>query len=324
MTVIRRLAMVLFVSILGACFAHNALGEKLPLLNGSFLEGEPVSFDTRGVVVRLGNGEYAPREAWTNFTQTALKQLAGNPKAKQYVEPYIEEEDEPETPKRAAVELKLKPVPRLDRPSSKTNSLFGSPLSAMIFFLLYLANIYAGLEVARYRKQPPGLVCGLAAVAPVVGPIIFLSMATRTQFAPEEPAYAPAPETEIPAEQAAASSADAAAAPAEPGAQAAPPPPAALPPPTIYRRPHTTFNRRFFETKLAGFLRVVPSEAEKDMVLCISSARGNYVGQRIIRIMPNELMLLVKKGEASSDVLIPFNEVNEVQVRHKDLGAGSH
>ncbi len=32
-------------------------------------------------------------------------------------------------------------------------------------------------------------------------------------------------------------------------------------------------------------------------------------------------MLLVKKGDASSDVLIPFNEISEVQVRHKDLEA---
>src|SRR5205085_948063 len=31
------------------------------------------------------------------------------------------------------------------------------------------------------------------------------------------------------------------------------------PPPTVYQRGHTTFNRRFFETKLSGFMRIVPS-----------------------------------------------------------------
>jgi hypothetical protein len=322
---IRQLAMVLLAAVLGAGLPSRALAEKYQLLNGSTLEGEPISFDTRGVVLKLSNGEFAPREAWTNFTQAALKQLAANPKAKPFLEPFLEEDDEPEPLKRAAVELKLKPVPRLDRPNPKTNSLFASPISVLAFLLLYLANLYAGLEIARYRRQPPGLVCGVAAVAPVIGPIVFLSLPARLMFAPEEPAYTPGHEAPPPSEAAATPADSSAAATPDQAGQAAPPEVAAAPPPpTIYRRPHTTFNRRFFETKLAGFLRVVPSDAEKDLVVCISSTRGNYVGQRIIRIMPSELMLLVKKGDASSDVLIPFNEIFEVQVRHRDYRAEPH
>ena len=91
-----------------------------------------------------------------------------------------------------------------------------------------------------------------------------------------------------------------------------------LPPPTVYQRGQTTFNRRFFETKLSGFLRVIPSEAEKDMLIHIKSARGEYVGSRLSRVMPNELYLQISKGGASSDVIIPFNDISEVQIRHKD------
>jgi hypothetical protein len=87
----------------------------------------------------------------------------------------------------------------------------------------------------------------------------------------------------------------------------------------VYQRGQTTFNRRFFETKLSGFLRIVPSDAEKDMVVQIRSARGLHAGQRITRVMPNELTLLVHKGTASSEVIIPYAEIQEVQIRHKDL-----
>jgi len=50
----------------------------------------------------------------------------------------------------------------------------------------------------------------------------------------------------------------------------------------------------------------------------IRSARGQHAGQRIIRVMPNELSLQVHKGGASSEVIIPYAEIQEVQIRHKD------
>src|SRR5205823_14235568 len=120
----------------------------------------------------------------------------------------------------------------------------------------------------------------------------------------------------VEAEEAAAAEPIAPSAPsASPAAPAAAAPSAPrLPPPTVYLRGQTTFNRRFFETKLSGFLRVVPSEAEKDMVVQIRSARGLDAGQRITRVMPNELTLLVHKGNASSEVIIPYAEIQEVQI----------
>jgi hypothetical protein len=86
----------------------------------------------------------------------------------------------------------------------------------------------------------------------------------------------------------------------------------------VYSRGQFTFNRRFFETKLAGFMRMVPSEAERDMLIHIKSARGEHAGNRVVRVTPNELYLQVAKGNASEEVLIPFAEIAEIQIRHKD------
>ena len=86
------------------------------------------------------------------------------------------------------------------------------------------------------------------------------------------------------------------------------PPPAAakLPEPIVFKRGEYLFNRRFFETKFAGFFRVVPSEAEKDLVLLITAARGQFAGRRISRITPNELYLQVVTNNASADEMIPW------------------
>jgi hypothetical protein len=92
----------------------------------------------------------------------------------------------------------------------------------------------------------------------------------------------------------------------------------ALPEPIIFPRGEFSFNRRFFETKFAGFFRVIPTEAEKDLVLVIKASRGEFVGRRISRITPNELYLQVVKDNASAEEMIPFAEIAEVQIRHKD------
>src|SRR4029450_13135069 len=65
---------------------------------------------------------------------------------------------------------------------------------------------------------------------------------------------------------------------------------------TVFQRGQTTFNRRFFETKFAGFLRMVPGDAEGNKVIYVKSARGEHVGSRISRIQPNEICLQVIKG----------------------------
>jgi len=119
---------------------------------------------------------------WTNFTQEAIKELAKDPKAKAFVEPYLEL-DETETEKKPSLVIKPKPHDRLARPDPKagTGAMFSSGISVLLFLLLYAGNIYAGFEIAIFRNYHPGLVCGIAAAAPILGPVLFLCLPTRLQ-----------------------------------------------------------------------------------------------------------------------------------------------
>ena len=69
---------------------------------------------------------------------------------------------------------------------------------------------------------------------------------------------------------------------------------------------------------MPGFFAVMRPEADKEMVLVFKSARGTHMAQRISRISPNEIYLQVQKGHASEEVIVPFGEIQEVVLKHKD------
>lgn len=312
------------------------------LVSGETLVGEPVSYNEIGLIVKNSNGDFSPRTSWEKFTQDSLKALlaeATSPKDKNFVEPFIEDSPQSETHQREVV---IHEVPKPPRPTGDTgiSAAFSSPVFAFIFFVIYLANLYAAYEVAFYKNRPPLLVCGISAVAPFIGPIVFLCipgipdpMAGQTLVEALAPPPPPAePEEVADAGQApveggtapSASHAPSAAAAFRPNLklahteEAAPAAPA-LPQPIVFRRGEFSFNRRFFETKMPGFFRVVPGEAEKDMVLIIKAARGEFIGKRITNVSQTELHLQVFKGEATHDEMIPFNEIQEVRIQHKDM-----
>ena len=272
----------------------------------------PPTADARGIIFKKADGSVSERVGWTNFTQAALKKLAVNPKMKNFVENLIEPDVE-ETAAKQKIEIKPKEVPKLPRPDPKAGlgALFSSPVFLFIVFLLYAANIYAGFEISIFRNYPAILVCGVAAVVPFLGPLIFLCIPTKMNVVHEE----------IPEEEQVVEKFTVGEQPAEAPVET----PEQIeanksghPQPVVYQRGQFVFNRRFFETKLAGFLRVVPGEAEKDMVLFVKSVRGDYLAPRLTRVTADELVLQVRKGEATADVPIPFPEINEVQIRHKD------
>jgi len=318
---IRRLALFILIAFgLAGWFSRPARADTFELNDKTVLSGQPLAPNRQGIIIKGEDGAIPERVAWTNFTQSALKKLSQFGPAKPFVEPYLEP-DEAEIARKAKPEITVKPVPRLERPDPRAGigALFSSSLMLLLVFILYAANIYAGYEVSVFRNYPAGAVCGLAAVLPVIGPVIFLCLPTRIPPSAAELAHQEAEREalvaagEVPAETAATEQ-QAHLQHAAPGAPVA----SAHPPPTVYQRGQTTFNRRFFETKLSGFLRVVPTEAEKDMLVCVRSARGEHAGQRISRVMPNELCLQVHKGGASSEVIIPYTEIQEVQIRHKE------
>ncbi|HEY2081346.1 MAG TPA: hypothetical protein VGI88_01070, partial [Verrucomicrobiae bacterium] len=93
---------------------------------------------------------------------------------------------------------------------------------------------------------------------------------------------------------------------------------APLPPTQVFQRGAFMFNRRFFETKFPGFFGVVRRDAEKDMLLVIKAARGEFIAERISRISANDLHAQIRTGHVSEEVTIPFTEIQEVKLKHKD------
>jgi hypothetical protein len=207
--------------------------------------------------------------------------------------------------------------------------------------VVYGANIYAGYEIARFRSRPLPVVCGVSAALPFIGPILFLALpATGTKRRTEQTEEAPAESTSAPTQATPAQTAPSSATPAADSTEAVNPmqgsgiePPSGVhlartetehmakpapPKPTIYLRGQFTFNRRFFETKFSGFFGVVRHGADSDMVLVIKSARGQYTGQRISRIAANDLHLQVQHGPASEEVMIPFQEIQEIRLQRQE------
>jgi hypothetical protein len=299
----------------------TANAETYQLTDGTSVSGDIVSFNDDGVIVHTSGDQYTDRLPWAKFSQDALKALARNPKMKDLAEPFIETPPTPPTP----LEVHVRPVTRLELPEKQSviGALFSSGLGILILLLIYGTNIYAGYEVAIFRSRPPALVAGLAAVVPIVVPIIFLSMPTQVEAGATEQDMQMA--TGAPPDAIAPAQAGAPAPEAQPattesvhvapqGWQAA----TALPETQIFQRGQFTFNRRFFETKFAGFFSMMRHGADKDMVLVVKTPRAQHVVERISRIAANDVHFDTVVGAARQEVMVPFGEIQEIQLKHKD------
>lgn len=289
--------------------------DAFQLTDGASVSGDVVKYDDTGVLIRTPEDAYT-NVTWTMFSQGALKQLAQNPKIKPFVNPFIIPPPQP----RSRAEIKIQEVSRLEEPPKAPliAALFSSSVGLAVLFLIYGANLYAALEIAAFRARPIGMVMGVAAVLPIVGPIIFLSLPTQG-----EPVAEPAAETEAetmavpgvapmptlvqpPGGVHIATSSWHPATPAEKSAT------------QVFHRGQFMFNRRFFETKFPNFFSLIRREADKDMVLLVKTPRGQFEVNRITRIAANDLHFEVMHGAARQEVMVPFGEIQEIQLKHKD------
>jgi len=312
--------------IFGLCvwFAANVSALNFEYADGTKFSGDIVQKTAGYLQVRIDSGY--TNLAWSKFSQDTLKELkdlavtSKDQKLDEFVSPYIEVSQEEIIKK---TEVVIKPVPRLDRPEkgSLIGAMFKSSIGLVCLLLLYAANIYAGYEVASVRAYSPAMVCGISAVAPVIGPVIFLFMPTKLPSRDDEVV-----EEEAPAAAPGSHSASYNAPPAGHGAAAPGHTPTdnekaastTLPQTQVFKRGQFTFNRRFIETKFSSFFGAVRRGDDKDLVLVVKSVRGEHTATRISRIAANDMHLEVHKGGASQEVQIPFVEIQEIQLKHKD------
>ena len=325
---VRSLYGMVGVLVLGL-LAGSLHAEAFKLTSGETVNGEilPTTANDQGVQIKVGEGDYQ-RVPWSNFSQDDLRNFAKNQRMEPFVEPFIEISQAEKIKK---TEVNIKEPPRLPRPARQPllSAMFSSTLGVLVLLVLYAATIYAGYEVAIFRAQPPALVCGLSAI-PLLGilsPIVFLSLPTRIGKTAAEIREAEAAAVSA-AEPIAAASAEDETNPMK-GQASHPgglkiahtednPEKSNVREPVIYQRGQFTFNRRFIETKFPGFFGVVRRDADRDMVLAIKTSRGEYAGQRISRIAANDMHLEIQRGATTEEVLIPFQEIQQITLRQKE------
>ncbi len=320
----------LLTLLLGFLLASSAVAATYQTSDGRTLAGEPVGFSNRGLVMKLPDGSYSPATPWSQLSQATLKELRDNPKAARFVEPHIQLTEEE---RERLSGLVLADVKRIDRPTGNTGiigMLFSSGLGWLLVLLIYFGNLFSAYEIALYRAYSPQVVCGIAAVLPWIGPATLLAIPREKLVGVMggKPAATAAPvvEEEL-SEDGEDAPLNAAAEPTvlPPGEsfEEMPVPdevkPALLPDTVTYSRGVVTFNRRFFESKLAQFTKIVPPGEVQDFVLLFKTSRGNHLTNYISKLDQAELQIRVAKGHASEDVKIPYLEIYEIQMKHKDL-----
>jgi hypothetical protein len=211
--------------------------------------------------------------------------------------------------------VKLQDVTRLERPAPQSllGALFSSSVGLFALFLIYAANIYSGFEIAVFRARPKALVMGVAAVLPILGPIIFLALPMPVEVISEsELAQAEAdPATfAVPGQVAATEEISVA-------DGASPAPATGRPAGQVFQRGQFTFNRRFFETKFSGYFGVVRHGAEKNMTLLVKTGGGQFAVERITRISSTDVHLEVVQNGTHQEIMLPFAQIQEIQLQPK-------
>lgn len=275
------------------------------MTDGSSFVGDIVKFDDNGMLLRMG--DTYTNLPWGRFSQESLKQLSSDPKIAALVDVFILPDESQHPPK---PEIKVNPVPRLQLPENPSliGGLFASSVGWVLLLLVYAANLYAAYEVSIIRARPAMQVVGLSAVLPIIGPIIFLSMKMKVEAPAEE---APAGHHAPPAAAAAAHASASVTGEEEVRvAEASWKTDPKKVEPQVFARGKFTFNKRFIETKFAGYLGSPKGDALKfDMEL--KSAKGAFMVERITMVTAAEIVFEVT-GNGSATV--PFIEIQEIKL----------
>ncbi len=285
--------------LLVATFAVHA--DNITLSDGAAFTGDILKSDANGIMVRIGDGVYT-NVSWGKLSQDSLKQLSQNPKITAYAEPFIEP-TAPEHPPKA--EITVKPVTRLEHPAhpSIILGLLSSPVGLFVLLVLYVANLLAAYEVGLIRARSPLQMIGLAAIIPVISPIVFLWLpiySKKVEEVPMEAVMAPSGSLEDAAAEveiiAAANKVE------EKKLE-----------PQIFARGKFTFNKRFVETKFAGYFGETKGDA-KIYTLELRTTKATFTVERIMQISPTELIL---ETTPPGQVTVLLADIQEVKLNPK-------
>jgi len=298
-----------------------SMAAEFKLITGDVYRGQLSAADDDGIVVRLETGEFSPRIDWAKLSDETLKALLENPRARPFAEPLVEPTEVvvPVKVKEIAVRPVVGRVPIPEGVSKGLLSALMTPNGLILVFALFIANLYAAFEVARFKWRPVGLVCGLSAVLPVLGWVIFLALPRVTAAEQENATEAAVAGTNVSVGGAAPPSANEAprggAAAALGLSKSSSGGGGADGVPKVFKRGETTFNRRFFETQFPTFFRVVATEADRDLVLDVSAGKSSVVASRVSRISAGEIHF---KTVHNQEVGVNFADITQVTLRHKD------
>lgn len=319
---------------------------------------------SNGIIFRKESGSLSSPIPYSNFTDESLKELAEmDPRVKRNVgslggpasggggsiaitpAPQIKPLDPPAVP-----ELEVRP--KLPEERGLFGAIFGTGPGLIMVLLVWGANIWAGYAIGIYRRWPKWMVPAISAAAPIVAPIVFMSMkpkkvekkggavveeddekaAKKNNAAVAKPVAKAKVVTARPGAAAASGGARAGAArgaaggaaapaqaaapiaaPAQPGAAAAAP---AQLEAAAYVKGEVNINKRFIETKFAPFFKLVPDEPYRSAWLCFITTRGEFWAKRIPKITQTDITIQCpQEGGGQTDQVCQIADVKEIHLR---------
>lgn len=96
-----------------------------------------------------------------------------------------------------------------------------------------------------------------------------------------------------------------------------PPPPPSESKVETFQRGQYMFNRRFLETKFAGFFGIVRPEADRGKIMIVKIPATLLTVERIARIGANEVYFEVVQGGQRQEMMVPFADIQQIQLKQK-------
>jgi hypothetical protein len=194
-------------------------------------------------------------------------------------------------------------------------SLFGgllkSGLGIFILLLVYGANLFAAYEISIVKARAAAQVMGVAAILPIIGPVIFLMMPMQVEAPPEEVAPADAPPAPGSAQKMAQQQIEIGDASwkNQEGAETREKKPESQ----VYARGKFTFNKRFIETRFAAFMGAADGDLAKKFSMEVRTMKEQFAVERIAQIGAAEIIFETPRGQ----ITVPMTDIQEIKLNPK-------